>query len=1027
MKLVFALALLVFLITISFADEPYFQQKVNYKIKVDLDPGTAKLSGTETIFYTNNSPDTLHEIYFHLYYNAFRPGSYLDLRSREDGDYGIALAPPRNIGFVNIDLLKVNGLKADTFCIDNTIMKVPLNVSLLLGDSLYFYIEFTSQVPAAGNRTAHDSIHFDVGQWYPKPAVYDRRGWHANQYYSETEFFADYADYDVEITLPANYIVAHCGTLLNESEIYGGRLPVPDGDSIIVDALKQIVKDSLRADAQAGIFPAESVPGISDSLMSGLPQSNHELKTWEIRAENIHDFAFSADPNFMVDICRSNETLIKTYYTKAVEDRWRRHAADYTRKTIKLYSDLYYPFPYRQYSVALSVVSGGMEYPDFCLISGKYGADNRYDTSLESTIAHEAGHAWFYGILGFDETEEAFLDEGLTSFATTQYLEHYYGRFKNNFIYEKWWQRRFLPNGNDRNDNQKRYIQKAISRTEDNLNTPAAFFKDGRTYYDASYYKASSVYFMLQYTLGDEGFDRFMKTLFRRWTFKHPYLSDVKAIAEEIYGGNLDWFFSQWFNTTWTLDYSLEKFKTQKRISDAIPTFETNVSVKRIGRCISPLDLTFYFKDGRTDTVPVPISAWLDNQIFFDTTLLFSAKPSQVVINPDLRLADVNRLNNSSGLPPVNYQFMIPKFIYPQNYIEYYTGSYTVAHNPTFWYNSIDGVSLGYAAKGSYLEILRMVQIQASLGLQSGKMNYSAEYDDVFQASHPQVSYYLGSKEWEGRGRQEIGLRYNPYDAEALNATQADLSLKRIYLYDARYLYGDGWSGGGVNTIEASLGQKLTQRYSSVVLQGALTSSFLGSDYNFRRLAGGLGVYVSAIGYGETRLLVKAGRSDGETPLQRRFYLSFADPYDTWDSPLYRSRGTLPDRWKNDGHLFKPGGAGLNGYVNLGASGTRMMSLKVTNDLPRMNLPVRIPYISKQVGRISSEVYFAGGCVWDDTLDVGFDDFLWEAGLHLSYPIPYLDRFIEENRLSLYLPLWLSNPPDGNKSIEWRWLISFTP
>jgi len=1003
----------------SFAGRPYFQQRVNYNIRVGLDPATAKLTGTETVFYFNNSPDTLGEVFFHLYYNAYTPGSHLDIRSREEGDYSLALAAPRDWGYAKIDLLKAGGIVVDTYFIDDTIMRVPLRVPLLPGDSTYFYIEFKSQIPAQGSRAAHRGNHFDVGQWYPKPALYDRRGWHANQYYDETEFFSDYGEFDIEVTLAKEFTLAHVGTLMNEREVFDGLLPVPDDDSIIVNALDHVVKDSTTK--------SYSTLEVTESDTLGSMGELDSLRTWKISARNVHDFAFSADANFKLDICHYEDCIIKVFYNESTEGWWRRNAADYARKSIRLFSETYYPWPYPQYSVATSVVSGGMEYPDFCMISSKYNSENRFETALESTIAHEVSHAWFYGILGFNETEESFLDEGLASFATTQYLEDNYGRFRNNYVYERSWQKKLLPNGNDRNDCQKLYIQKAISQTEDPLNTSAVFFKDGWRYYNASYYKASSVYFMLQYVMGYDNFDRFIRTLFQRWAFKHPSLVEFRALAEEVYGADLTWFFRQWFSTTWTLDYSLEKFETRKHTSNGHLAYKTDVVVKRKGRCISPLDLVFHFNGGSSDTVLIPVTCWLDNQIYYDTTLSFALKPSKVTINPDLRLADINRLDNSSGTPPVNFQFMVPRFIYPANYIEYYTGSYAIAHNPSLWYNSVDGLKLGYAARGSYLSIQKALDLEATIGLRNGNTNYNLRYDNPLPSFHPQISYYCSSREWDGRGRQELGLHYQSYNMEDVNTTVADLSLRRHYLFDSRYLYANGWSPGNVNTIDLSLVRKTSFRYSTVIFQGSLSSSLLESDYYFTRFAGALGIHVSGIGVGESRVFIKAGRADGNVPFQRRFYLSSADPYDIWDSPLFRSKGTLPDRWKRDGHLFKPGGAGLNGYGRLEASGTRMLSLKITNDLPRAELPIEVPCLSGQMSRVTSEAYFAGGFVWDDTIDAGFDDFLWEAGLHFEYQVPYLDLFMSENKLSLYIPIWLSDPHSGDESLKWRWLFSFTP
>jgi hypothetical protein len=562
---------LLFFISVYFqrtsAVENYFQQEVDYNIKVDLDPGTAKLVGIETITYKNNSADTLGEIYFHLFFNAFQPGSYLDMENRKQGDYDIANVSKGRMGFVNIDLIKINDLETGNYIIDNTIMKVPLIDPLEPGGIAVIYIEFTSQIPARGSRTARSGKHFDVGQWYPKPVVYDRYGWHDHQY-MDYEFYGEFADFHVELTIPSNFIVAHMGELLNEEEIYGSKLPIPEGDSILVDVLSglEMEKESESDSAAAGQSRKKSDDSITDNDSDSADieidddkhddadtvRSDTELKTWKFEAKNVHDFSFCADPAFILDICKYNDVTIKAYYAKSNKKIWQKKAAHYTRKAMKYLSEKYIPYPYQQYSTVSSLTGGGMEYPQLTMVSRRSGSRGEQYLNFESLIAHEVAHAWFYGILGFNETEQGFLDEGLTTLSDIEYMEHFYGRRHNNFRYKYGWQRKLLPNGDERNDIQKRYLRRAILGDEDPMIMPANQFRTYGYYYNTSYYKAASVYMVLQYMLGDDKFDLFLSRLFEKWKFKHPYLSDVKKIAEELYGSNLDWFFRQWFTMVQT-------------------------------------------------------------------------------------------------------------------------------------------------------------------------------------------------------------------------------------------------------------------------------------------------------------------------------------------------------------------------------------------------------------------------------------------------------------------------------------------
>jgi hypothetical protein len=1020
MRFIRSIIILSLSIPIASADDGYFQQYVRYQIKVDLEPKTSRLTGTEAISYYNNSPDTLREIYFHLFYNAFQPGSYMDRQAQERWDYDIASAPPEDLGYVKIEVLKNDGERVNDYVIDNTIMRVPLTRPLAPGDSTFFYIEFSSQIPAEGARAARAGKHFDVGQWYPKPAVYDARGWHANQYLEAGEFYGEYADFDIELTLPDEFIVGHCGILTNEEEIYGGKLPEPPDDSILIDALKYVRADTTIPDS-GRIYSIRPAAAMDSSFQI---QETEKLKTWKFRASNIHDFAFCADPKFKVDVCKLDSIRIMTYYTDETAGHWAGKAADYARKALEFYSQEYFQWPFDHYSVVYSAVSGGMEYPDMTMVSGKYSAGNPFDHGLESTIAHEVGHSWFYGILGFNEGQEAFLDEGLTSFATVEYMEHYYGRFENNFAYPKEWQRRLLPNGNERNDEQKRYIGKALTGTEEPMATPADQFRDYWTYYIASYHKASSVYFMLRSVMGDKKFESLIRGFFHRWAFKHPCLADLWQDAEQSYGDDLDWFFKQWFYKTWTLDYAVESARSEWASVDGVPGYRTTIGIKNNGRCVMPLDVAIYFESAPADTTRIPVIVWQKGATSFDTTIFFRSEPMKVTIDPGQELADINRLNNSTGLTPVSFQFMVPQFIYPRNYIEYYTASYVIAHNPLLWFNRVDGIKPGYKFDGAYLEYLKRLELEISVGLKSGNFSYGFQYGEALPEFDRRTSYYIGSKEVEGRGRQELGLQFRTFNMDAPRATQAEISIKRNYIYDPEYLFEKNWSAGSAVTVDLGLLRKHSYRFGEIVLNGSLSNATFGSDYNFRRAAAGLAIFVSGIGVGETHLYIKAGRADGNVPQQIRFSLSTADAYETWDSPLYRSRGTLPDEWIEDGHLFKVGGAGLSGYIDRNRSGTRLFSARISNDLPRVGLPFNIPHLSKQIRKIRPEIYFGGGRVWNPgDFD---DDFLFEAGLVLEYDIPRLGLLIPENNLSFHMPLWVSDPGEGEDEIKWRWLFSLS-
>jgi len=295
-----------------------------------------------------------------------------------------------------------------------------------------------------------------------------------------------------------------------------------------------------------------------------------------------------------------------------------------------------------------------------------------------------------------------------------------------------------------------------------------------------------------------------------------------------------------------------------------------------------------------------------------------------------------------------------------------------------------------------------------------------AGYNTPLIDLNPKLEYYLNSSEIEGRGQQEIGLFWDQPNYDV------DLSLRRYYTFDSDYIYGDNWSPGDINTMEMSFSRDFNFRYAKLDFDASIISSVWGSEYEFSKVSAESEFELLDLLGRSARLKLIMGSSKGEVPIEESFYLSSASPFEIWESPLYPSRGTLPDEWKDEDRLFKPGGGGLYGYYNRGLAGEKMLSAKLEGNLPRLKLPIRIPVFSNQLRRISPQVYAGSGLVWNRADEFSVCDFLSEAGLVFKYKIPYLDYLINENRINLYLPLWLSNPDDGEGNFAFRWLVGFT-
>jgi hypothetical protein len=226
--------------------------------------------------------------------------------------------------------------------------------------------------------------------------------------------------------------------------------------------------------------------------------------------------------------------------------------------------------------------------------------------------------------------------------------------------------------------------------------------------------------------------------------------------------------------------------------------------------------------------------------------------------------------------------------------------------------------------------------------------------------------------------------------------------------------------------LDASIDGRESLRFSKIEYGLSLSTSIHGSDYDYSRILADFEFELLGILGNNTRFNLQAGFAEGDVPAEKRFYLSSADPLEIWNSPLYRSKGTLPDAWKDDGRLFMPGGGGLYGYYKSGISGNKIISGKLERDLPAIKLPLSIPVVSREVSRISSQMYIGTGLTWNNRGDFEPRDFVYETGLAFGYEIPFLDRFINENKIWLYLPLWLSDPFENRHNFDFRWIMGLS-
>lgn len=587
------------------AQNGYWQQHANYTMEIDMDVEKNQFKGHQKLVYTNHSPDTLNKVFYHLYYNAFQPGSMMDVRSRtiEDPDPRvedrIAALGPDEIGYHKIIKLTKDG-KPLQFEEVGTILEVKLDQPILPGKKVTFEMDFESQVPVQIRRTGRDNaegVEYSMTQWYPKMCEYDKDGWHSNPYIGR-EFHGIWGDFDVTINIDKKYVLGGTGYIQNPQEVGCGY-----------------------EDPKKKTKPVEG-----------------NKKTWHFFAPNVHDFAWAADPDFVHDTTAlDNGTVIHFIYQKdSVEANWKK-LKPYAKKGFEYVNRNFGEYPYKQYSV-IQGGDGGMEYPMCTLITAE-GSFN----GLVSVTIHEGIHSWFQGLLATNEAKYAWMDEGFCTFAQYKTLDYLYDRNTLNPL-----SRNYIG-----------YIRLAQTDKQEPLTTHADFYKRNSVYGSNAYSKGSVFLMQLGYVIGEDALMRTMKRYYYEWRFKHPTPQDFKRIAEKESGLELDWYFEQFVETTNTIDYGIASVEKK---GEAL-----TVTLERVGDMPMPLDVLVYKKDGSITWYNIPLRImrgekgedvikvdrvnladwpWVYPTYSFDVNIPFT-EVKEIVIDPTNRLADINVENNS--------------------------------------------------------------------------------------------------------------------------------------------------------------------------------------------------------------------------------------------------------------------------------------------------------------------------------------------------------------------------------------------
>jgi hypothetical protein len=600
----------------------YWQQHVDYKMEVAIDVKTYQYQGKQELVYTNNSSDTLRRVFYHLYNNAFQPGSEMDMRlqsvkdpdgrmttktkvgDKEIKESRIAKLQLNEIGYLHVSNFKQDGSSAVAKEVE-TILEVTLAKPILPGKSSTFTLDFNGQVPVQIRRSGRNNkegVELSMAQWYPKMAEFDFEGWHADAYIAR-EFHGVWGNFDVKITIDKNYLLGASGYLQNGNEI---GFNYQDKDVVV------------------------SVPKKKKNL------------TWHFIAPNVHDFTWAADRNYLHDVVPTNfGTILHFIYKNKpnITENWKQ-AEPKTVQLMEYYNKIVGKYPYNQYSI-IQGGDGGMEYAMCTLILGEGTFDG-----LVGVIAHEMGHSWFQHILASNESKHPWMDEGFTSFIEDLGLnELALNKTENPF-----------------SGAIKNYVFLANSGKEQPLSTHGDRYDENRSYSIASYSKGEVFLAQLQYLIGKENIMKTLRRYFDEFKFKHPTPNDIKRTAERVSGANLDWFLTDWTETLNTIDYGI---KNVEDATDGIP--KTGISLERIGRTPMPIDILVEYTDGSKESFYIPLRmmsfekenpnpeitrtilkdwAWGNPNYSFEINKS-KDKIKKIIIDPSGLMADVKLENNT--------------------------------------------------------------------------------------------------------------------------------------------------------------------------------------------------------------------------------------------------------------------------------------------------------------------------------------------------------------------------------------------
>ncbi|HET8649905.1 MAG TPA: M1 family metallopeptidase [Gemmatimonadales bacterium] len=595
----------------------YWQQRADYTIKATLDTAKKELRGSETIHYTNNSPDTLRFIWMQMDQNLFRQGSTGSLLFPAGSRFG---GRDFNGGFTISRIVqetppakgarRASSAGSPLKTRDNgTMMYVALAKPLPPHQATDIAIDYSFPIPEHGaDRMGRDGSLYELAQWYPRMAVYDDvHGWNTAPYLGQGEFYLEYGDFDYQVTVPAGYIVAGTGELQNAAEV-------------LTATQRARLARAAKSDTTIHIITQQEIEsGAARPKKTG-------TQTWHFTAKNVRDVAWAGAPDYIWDASSWDGIMAYGYYRPSATQLWSE-ASKMARFSIKEYSERWFHYPYPQISAVEGPISG-MEYPMLAMESR-----NQTPAGLYNVVTHEIGHMWYPMTVGSNERLYAWMDEGFNTFINT-------------FSEEDYWKRDDTP-VRRRESQFVTYLDRLP--TAQPIMTPANRYLNNNNLGSLAYVKPSIVLLALRNkVLGPDVFDAGMREYTRRWAFKHPLPEDFFHTMEEVAGEDLSWFWREFFYTNATLDQSVESVKqegTDTAAADSSGAAPAEVVIGNNSSAVMPVELKLTFADSTTKLVKLPVEIWYGGNSYtaqIDTDKQIIAAQ----VNPDGAFPDIDPRND---------------------------------------------------------------------------------------------------------------------------------------------------------------------------------------------------------------------------------------------------------------------------------------------------------------------------------------------------------------------------------------------